>query len=155
MTVKQFKEQFGSKIGKDPKLMRIRDKNNDKLTKVYHDTKQMEDYNLYEGKQLAIQMLTEPENPGDDELLVMVQNWNPNSWSLTPIKELYVERTCTLPLFAAILCSVYDIPVQYFVEIMYFNTIYIDSQHQMLQNCQRMEFLQNPASARDLAHIGR
>ncbi len=70
----------------------------------------METYNMYEGKQLAVQMLSAPENPGEDELLVMVQLWDPNTWALSPLKELYVDRACTLPLFAAILCSIFDIP---------------------------------------------
>jgi len=115
LTVKQFKELLGPKIEKDPKLMRIREKNNDKLTKVYHDDKQMEIYNMYEGKQLGIQMLAEPENPNDDELLIMMQLWEPNSWSLSPIKEIYVEKSCTLTLFSALISSIYNIPVFLFI----------------------------------------
>ena len=116
-TVGQFKEQLASKIGREGmgKYMRLREKNNDKLTKVYHDEKQMEFYNMYEGKQLAIQMLKQPENPHEEEYLIMLQLWDPNTWNLTSIKEMYVERTCTLAVFAAMVSSIYDIPVSFII----------------------------------------
>ena len=113
LTVGEFKEQLASRIGRVNmgKYMRLREKNNDKLTKVYHDSKQMDSYNMYEGKQLAIQTLKEPENPHDEEFLAMLQLWDPNTWTLTPIKEIYIERTCSLAFFAAMISSIYDLPV--------------------------------------------
>ncbi len=91
--------------------MRLREKVNDKLTKVYHDDKQMESYNMYEGKQLAIQTLTDPESPHDEEYLIMLQLWDPSTWTLTALKEVYVERSCTLGLFAGMVSSIYNVPV--------------------------------------------
>jgi len=91
--------------------MRLREKNNDKLTKVYHDSKQMKDYKMLEGKQLGIQILKQAENPSDNEVLVMVKMWNPNTWELSPLREFYVEKSCTLSTFGALLSSLFDIPV--------------------------------------------
>jgi len=111
LTVKKFKEKIGEITGKNPQLMRLREKSNEKLFKVCHDNKQMDDYNVADGKELAIQMLEAQENPKEDEQLIMVKVWDPNEWTLTPVKELYVERTCDLKEFAAILSSVSGIPV--------------------------------------------
>lgn len=111
VTVKEFKEQLSEKTGKDARLMRLRERNKDKLTKVYHDSKRMDFYKTYEGKQLAVQALKAPESPSENEFLVMVRMWDPHTWALSPLREFYVERSCTLPVFGALLCSVFDVPV--------------------------------------------
>lgn len=129
--MKEFKELLASKLGKEKmgQYMRIREKNNDKLTKVYHDEMEMESYNMYEGKQLAIQMLQQIEAPHDEEFLTMIQLWNPNTWSLSPLKEMYIEKSTTMGLFAAMISSLFDIPVL-------FSYVYylLDSKYIVLQN---------------------
>ena len=111
LTVKEFKNQLSKKIGRNETLMRLREKNHDRLTKVYHDSKHMEFYKMYDNKQLAIQILEEPEDPNDNEVLVMAKLWDPNSWYLSSLKEFYIEKTCILPLFGAFLESLFDVPV--------------------------------------------
>lgn len=115
LTVQEFKERLGTAVGKDWRLLRVRERHNERLTKVYRDEKRMDLYGLHEGKQLAVQVLKEAERPGEEEVLVMAQLWNSSDWSLSEVKEFYVERSCSLKAFGAILSSLFGVPVGFAV----------------------------------------
>lgn len=128
--------------------MRLREKNSDKLTKVYHNKKLMDHYNIFEGKQLAFQMISEMEDPKEEEFLVMLQFWDPDKWTLTPVKELYVEKSCTLALFAGLISSIYDIPVTLQLDV-------IGEQYNVLQNSQCLVIFTYPTPTRIMVQIRR
>ena len=69
----EFKGKF------DANLLRFREKTVDKVTKVYADDEILEKYSMHEGKQIAIQMLKEPEQVEEDQILIMVRQWDPQS----------------------------------------------------------------------------
>lgn len=79
-----------------PDLMRFREKIGDKMGKVYRDQDILEQYYMHEGKEIAIQQLTEPEVVEDDMNLIIFRVWNPSTWELSPVTELYVKRYQTL-----------------------------------------------------------
>ena len=91
------------KLDLDPKLIRLREKANDRLTKLYRDDAILEQYSMFEGKQIAIQILKEPEMVEPDSLLIMIRCWNPSTWELTQMKEIIVKRYSTMDDFSYVL----------------------------------------------------
>eukprot|EP00831_Metopus_contortus_P079410 TRINITY_DN7897_c0_g1_i2.p1 TRINITY_DN7897_c0_g1~~TRINITY_DN7897_c0_g1_i2.p1 ORF type:complete len:259 (-),score=51.37 TRINITY_DN7897_c0_g1_i2:47-823(-) len=90
--------------------IRLREKNKDKLTKVLHDKLPMDYYSLFEGKHFALQKIAEPESPKEDEFLCMIRYWDPSTWELSPLKEIYIERNNTLEILGAKISSLLAIP---------------------------------------------
>ena len=110
--------EFSNKKSKyKGKLLRIREKTTDKLTRVYHDEKSLDYYNVYEGKQLALQILNEEETVGEDDLLIMMRQWNPHTWELSDIYEMYVTKSMTLNDLSVFLFSVYGVQVLIYIYI--------------------------------------
>lgn len=70
--------------------MRLRESAVDKITKVYLDDEFLEKYSMHEGKEIAVQILSEPEVIEQDSILIMIRRWDPVSWELTQIKEIFV-----------------------------------------------------------------
>jgi len=70
-TTREVKEYVVKKVNENPlnpfyqkldaTLMRFREKTVDKITKVYIDNEFLERYSMFEGKEIAIQILKEPE----------------------------------------------------------------------------------------------
>ena len=64
---------------------------------------------MYDGKEIALQLLPEPPQESEDErdqsYLVMVKAWDPSDWSLTDLVEVYVPKIATLDAFNQILHS--------------------------------------------------
>lgn len=53
-------ESYG--IPNNPKRIRLREKSgDDKLTQVYHDARELSRYHMYDGKEIAIQIMPEEE----------------------------------------------------------------------------------------------
>ena len=91
------------KIELHPNLIRLREKANDRLTKLYRDDAILEQYTMFEGKQIAIQILKEPEIVEPDSLLIMIRWWNPATWELSQMKEIIVKRYSTMNDFSYVL----------------------------------------------------
>ncbi|CAI2367721.1 unnamed protein product [Moneuplotes crassus] len=91
----------------DPTQIRFRERANDRLTKYYRDEVVIEQYRMYEGKQIAIQSLPAQEVIDQDDIIIMIRSWNPETWQITPMKELVVKRYSTLDEFSHILAKEY------------------------------------------------
>lgn len=91
------------KLDLDPQLIRLRERANDRLTKLYRDDAILEQYSMFEGKQIAIQVLKEPEVVEQDSLIIMIRCWNPSTWDLTHMKEIIVKRYSTMDDFSYVL----------------------------------------------------
>ena len=89
----------------DPTLIRLREKSNDRLTKYYRDDVVLEQYSMFEGKPIAIQILEQPENIDIDDIIIMLRCWNPETWEISPMKEIIVKRYSTLDDFSTILAK--------------------------------------------------
>ena len=96
----------------NPDLMRLRESAVDKITKVYLDDEFLEKYSMHEGKEIAVQILSEPEVIEQDSILIMIRRWDPVSWELTQIKEIFVWWYMTLNEFGTIMSSMLDIPLE-------------------------------------------
>ena len=89
----------------DPSRIRLRERANDRLTKVYHDETILEQYKMYESKPIAIQVLDEPEDLDNDSILIMLRSWNPSTWEMTPMREIVVKRYSTLDNFSSLVAK--------------------------------------------------
>ena len=56
---------------------------------------------MHEGKEIAIQILDSEETVLPDTNLVMIRVWNPSTWELSPVEEMFVHRFWTLEEFAS------------------------------------------------------
>lgn len=90
-----------------PELIRLRENANERVTKVYRDDVILEQYSMFEGKQIAIQILKEPEIVDPDSILIMLRCWNPATWELTPMKEILVKRYSTMDEFSNVIHQEY------------------------------------------------
>lgn len=91
----------------DPTKIRLREKANDRLTKYYRNDTILEQYSMFEGKPIAIQELSEPEELDLDSILIMIRCWNPSTWELSPMKEIVVKRYSTLNNFSHVIKNSY------------------------------------------------
>jgi hypothetical protein len=71
-------------------LLRFREKAVDKVMKVFSDEEILDKYSMHEGKEIAIQILEKPERVDQESNLIMIRTWDPQTWELTPVKEIYV-----------------------------------------------------------------
>ena len=91
-----------------PSQIRLREKTGeDKLTSVLHDHRELSRYQIFDGKEIAIQILPEAPSQSLDELdqsyLVMVKAWDPTDWTLSDLVEIHVPKTATLAEFSLLL----------------------------------------------------
>lgn len=81
------------------------------MFQVYIDEQLLDDFNMFEGKQIGIQILEEPETIIEDNILLVVRYWNPQTWELSPIQEIFSFKSLTLDAFSLSLSAIYNIPV--------------------------------------------
>jgi hypothetical protein len=86
-------------------MIRLREKLGEKLLQVYHDDRVFSCYHIHDDKEIAIQVLTHPEQPGEvaNKYLIMVKQWNPETWCLSPPREVWVNKSATLGELAKVL----------------------------------------------------
>ena len=85
----------------DPARIRLREKTGeDKLTQVYHEQREFNRYQIFDGKEVAIQILPEVSEESDEQReqshLLMVKAWDPSDWSLSDPVELFIPKQATL-----------------------------------------------------------
>lgn len=60
---------------------------------------------MYDGREIAIQVLPEPQIASDDTFLIMVKEWNPQTWEVSAPKEFYVPKASNLALLGNTICE--------------------------------------------------
>ena len=70
------------------------------MTSVLHECRDFSRYQIYDGKEIAIQILNEPptesEMDREQSYLVMVKAWDPSDWSLSECVEVFIPKTATM-----------------------------------------------------------
>jgi hypothetical protein len=94
-----------------PALIRLRERSNERLCEVMRDSDFLRDFDAYDYKQIALQVLSEPEQTKLGELIVLVRRWFPSSWSLSIPHELSVIKYSSVHDFFTRLSHLYEIPV--------------------------------------------
>lgn len=86
---------LGLNSNDEDKIM-LRDKSGeDKLTQVYHNDRDLIRYQIYDGKEIAIQIVKQ-DLSNMDSYLIMVKMWNSETWEISPAKEINIHKTSTL-----------------------------------------------------------
>lgn len=91
----------------NPDRIRLREKANERLTKLYRDDAILEQYSMFEGKQIAVQVLDNPDEMDQDSIIISIRCWNPSTWELSPMKEIFIKRYSTLDNFSYIVENEY------------------------------------------------
>lgn len=97
--------------GLDPCKMRLREKLSEKLTVVFDEDKVLSHYQMFDDKEIAIQIVEEPTFQ-EDSHLVMVKVFDPESWALGAPREVWVQIKANLGDFASILSEQLGIPAE-------------------------------------------
>jgi hypothetical protein len=88
-----------------PARIRLRERCGERLGKVYTDTSQIKYYGLYDNKTMAFQVLGEEEVLDGNDVVVVVREWDPKTWSLSPRQELRLKRTWRLHDLSYHICN--------------------------------------------------
>ena len=99
-----------------PDSLRLREKSAEKLLSVYHDESVFEKYSMYDGKEIAIQIINSEDRifeESDENYLLMVKEWDPSSWQLSDPKEIFIKKNATLEELAHALSIIFPhIPIE-------------------------------------------
>jgi ubiquitin C-terminal hydrolase len=117
LTVLEAKTQLCAKVNAafptlalQPTHIRLRERNQERLMKVLNDNEQLSSYTLYERKNIAVQVLTEPEEEiKTTQLVIVVRHWSPATWSLSKPVELIVDKYSSLSKFGAIVAEAFSL----------------------------------------------
>jgi ubiquitin C-terminal hydrolase len=109
LTVAETKSQLCAKVNQafpslalKPTHLRLRERNQERLMKVLNDNEKLANYTLYERKNIAVQVLIEPEGEFDStQLVIIVRHWSPSTWQLSKPIELVVDKYSSLSKFGA------------------------------------------------------
>ena len=99
-------------ISLDPKKIRFRERNSDKLCQILHNNCLMRDYQLYDKKSIALQRLDCEENTLTEDLLVVVKYWDLKAFELDDPKEIFLKKAFTLQELGVVLSQIYNIPFE-------------------------------------------
>ena len=83
----------------DPKKLRLREKVGNRLMKVYRNSA-LKGQGVSDKKQVAVEVLQEPETLTPKEFLTIVRTWNPETLDISPSFEIIVDKTKSLKYFA-------------------------------------------------------
>jgi ubiquitin carboxyl-terminal hydrolase 47 len=95
-----------------PDLIRLRERSSERLCRIMRNSEILKNFTLYDRKQIALQVLSEPEEVKATELIVVVRRWFPTSWLLSTPQEMFINRYTTVYEFYEKLSAFYDIPVK-------------------------------------------
>ena len=100
MSVEQFKNQICDEYLKEFKFkyssIRIREKYSDRMQRVFKSGNLLSSYNMYTGKEIAIQILDSTEDIKEDEVLISARTWNPANWNLSNQSDIILKKSITL-----------------------------------------------------------
>eukprot|EP01006_Ploeotia_vitrea_P034464 TRINITY_DN65758_c4_g1_i1.p2 TRINITY_DN65758_c4_g1~~TRINITY_DN65758_c4_g1_i1.p2 ORF type:complete len:441 (+),score=251.21 TRINITY_DN65758_c4_g1_i1:61-1323(+) len=91
-------EQFGERLGFDMALMRLRERLNNKLTRVWVDNKDLKANclrNIKDYKPVVVQRTREPETLTDHHAIMYVARYVPKTNSLSRTLEVALDKTST------------------------------------------------------------
>lgn len=60
---------------------------------------------MYDGREIAIQVLPEPQVATDDYFLIMLKEWNPQTWEVSDPKEFFVPKSSNLAQLGKVICE--------------------------------------------------
>jgi len=83
----------------DPKKLRLREKVGNRLMKVYRNSA-LKSQGVSDKKQVAVEVLQEPETITPKEFLTVVRTWNPETLEISQSFEIIVDKTKSLKHFA-------------------------------------------------------
>lgn len=95
-----------------PEFIRIREQNtNNSLGRVFAEDENVSYYKIYEGKKMAIEVLSSPDTFTSQDLLVIVRSWSPNTWELSEYQDVILPKNSHFDKLGEILASKFGIEV--------------------------------------------
>ena len=94
----------------NPEKLRLREKTSDKLTRVLKDSEQLNNYTMFDRKNLALVDLDEKEKPlEDNEILINIRRWFPSTWDISKPKEIIVKKNDTMEVLGKVISEAFQI----------------------------------------------
>ena len=77
---------------------------------MYHNDRLLDAYGMHNGKQIAVQITAEKEEAKSDSILITIRSWNPLSWEMSEMYEMYCPKSMTLDNLGATLSALFGLP---------------------------------------------
>jgi ubiquitin C-terminal hydrolase len=98
----------------DPKKIRLRERNSDRLSKALRNEDTLKNYAIYERKMISLQILQDIESEiPSTHMIILGKKWNSLTWEISEPTEFYVKRNSTVQEIGEILSAHYKIEVIY------------------------------------------
>lgn len=118
-TIKEVKELVCSRantenedLNLNPAMIRLREKNSDRLTRTLFDEMILKSQTIYEKKQYALQIVEGEEDLKSSDMITLVKVWNPSTWELSAPKEVKIPKNSNLHTFGEKISQQLDIPIE-------------------------------------------
>ena len=93
--------------------LRLRERNNDRLSRVLRESEPLKNYTLFEKKQICIQQFqTECSELDTLDMVILVRKWSPASWELSEPREVTICRHATFGDLGTLCASLFQIPIE-------------------------------------------
>ena len=96
----------------NPNSMRLRERQQEKLSKVLRDDQMIKSVTLYEKKTFALQAIPEGVTLEDTDLVLVAKMWSPSTWELSDPKEIVINKSSKFHEFGDKLSQEFGIPVE-------------------------------------------
>eukprot|EP01096_Ripella_sp_DP13-Kostka_P012963 TRINITY_DN552_c0_g1_i1.p1 TRINITY_DN552_c0_g1~~TRINITY_DN552_c0_g1_i1.p1 ORF type:complete len:1117 (+),score=586.54 TRINITY_DN552_c0_g1_i1:123-3473(+) len=115
-TVAEIKEQISERVGISPKLMRFRDLFGNRLAKIYKNTVSLRKsvYGQFlDGKSIVIQEIDKEEDIKENQIVVLLGEYNPTTNLLSTKGELVIAKESTILALQATISEASGIPEEH------------------------------------------
>ena len=95
-----------------PELIRLRDRNQERLLKVMKNSDTLRCYALYDKKTISVQILETPEEElASSAIIVNARRWNPTTWEISEPNEFIIDKNVEIAGLGKIFAQFYSIEV--------------------------------------------
>ena len=96
----------------DPKMVRLREKVNMKLGRVFHNPDILKSHRIYDRQPFCLEALTHEESTSSGQLLLYVKLFNIFDYELTfPPEEIFITQATSFQELSTILNERFNLPV--------------------------------------------
>ena len=95
-----------------PELIRLRDRNQERLLKVMKNSDTLRCYALYDKKTISVQILETPEEElSSSSIIINARRWDPTSWEISEPSEFIIDKNIKISELGQVFSKFYSIEV--------------------------------------------
>lgn len=97
----------------NPACIRLRDKNGKRVGSIFRDNRSIGSLQrLSDGREIALQVLDEPEAMGPRDIVIAVRRWRPLESKLGPVREVVVPKATTTGQLRAVIRDKFNLGIR-------------------------------------------